>query len=99
MGKYSTIIEPKAQKHLENLYEFYQEANLGTNFLASFYDLLETLEDNPTLFPYAKTRSEGIRKALLQVGKRRPQAIILYKIENFTVYILGIYDSRADWYR
>lgn len=58
-------------------------------------DCMSQLLVNPTLWQYAQTRKEGVRRALL----KKPSVIVLYLVQKDEVRILAVRDARSDWFQ
>jgi plasmid stabilization system protein ParE len=85
MSNYSVIIQPEAEKDLDEAYAYLEEqqADLGFQLLADITEILELLEDNPLLFQ--KVYRENRRAVVQRFGYN-----LIYKVKEMEVYILAI---------
>ena len=97
---YKTVFTEQAEKMLDcivnyllNTLENVQAAN---HFLNETNNLIQRLEDNPYQFPVCKDTflfKKGYREALIN----KMNYIIIFKIENELVYILGIFHQLENY--
>ena len=91
MPHYNVIIQPEAEKDLDELYDYFedQRSGLGFDLLAQLTEVIQLLEERPKLFQ--KVYKNKRRAVIKRFGCN-----IIYKIIDQDVYILAIMHGRRD---
>ena len=100
MALYEVIISPKAMQQLNEYVEYIQYTLLNEQAAGSVWqDAVETVTELETV---AESLSLCVNKRLRDLGYRlilfrRHRYVMLYRIENKTAYIDGIYHELQDY--
>ncbi len=91
MPSYNVIIQPEAEKDLDEAYEYLeaQQLTLGFDLLEELVYVLEILEENPFLFQ--KIDSEKRRAIVRRFGYN-----VIYTVKGNDVFILAILHERRN---
>lgn len=93
--EFKLIILPAASDEIYELHSFYETKRLGfgDEFMDLLGDCLNNILEFPESWQYARTKEEGIRRALL---KKHP-VVILYKVIDKEIRVLAVKDTRSNW--
>jgi len=85
MQVYRAIIQPEAERDLDEAYAYLEnkQSGLGFDLLADLSEIIALLEDNPFLFQ--KIYGDKRRAVIHRFGYN-----LIYKVVNTEVYILAI---------
>lgn len=94
-NEFKLIILPAASDEIYELHLFYEmkRSGFGDEFMDLLGDCLNNILEFPETWQYARTKEEGIRRALL---KKHP-VVILYKVVEKEIRILAVKDTRSNW--
>lgn len=85
------IVRREAEQDIKEAYEWYEDArpNLGRKFVAEIQAKLESIDDNPDLYPNVY---QNVRRALC---KRFPYSIYFVKAKR-DVVVIGVLHQRRN---
>ena len=97
---YKVIFTERAEKMLDSIVNYLLTAleniQAANHFLSEINNIIHRLEDNPYQFPVCKDAflfKKGYREAIMN----KMNYILIFKIENEFVYILGIFHQLENY--